>query len=108
MAAPEDNTTEVITTLRTARTVEHAASEWTNAHRAEHYLWDDKRLTATLVTLGMTSDGNHHNPVSPVVALDEQAREFLDASARRVHTVKQRQRRRRTATIWPCCRRCCW
>jgi hypothetical protein len=39
--------------LRIARTVEHAATEWTSADRAEHYLWDDKRLTTTLTTRGL-------------------------------------------------------
>ncbi|MDQ2882329.1 MAG: TIR domain-containing protein, partial [Actinomycetota bacterium] len=95
-------TADIVAALRAARTVEQAAAEWTSAGRPEHYLWDDKRLTATLVTLGMASDGNshHHRPAGPpIVALDDEARAFLDAAARRVSTVKEHERRRRRATI---------
>ncbi len=87
----EAATTEIITALRTARVVEQAATEWTSAQRAEHYLWDDKWLTETLVTLRMTGDDNNHNhnpAASPIVALDDQARAFLDATARRASTVR--------------------
>ena len=38
-------TADITNALRTARTVEQAAAEWTSAGRCEHYLWDDKRLT---------------------------------------------------------------
>ena len=41
-------TADITVALRTARTVEQAAAEWNSAGRPEHYLWDDKRLTATL------------------------------------------------------------
>ncbi|HET9255625.1 MAG TPA: TIR domain-containing protein, partial [Pseudonocardiaceae bacterium] len=93
-------TAEVIAALRTARTVEQAAAEWDSAGRAEHYLWDEKRLTTTLVTLGMDSEGSGHNPAaSPIVALDDKARAFLEATAGRVGRVKERERRRRRATI---------
>ena len=90
----------IIAALRTARVVEQAATEWTSSGRPEHYLWDDKRLTATLVTLGMVSDNSSHHPATPaIVALDDDARAFLDATARRVSMVKERERRRRTAII---------
>jgi len=48
------DTTNIITALRAARTVEQAAAAWASAGRAEHYLWDDKRLTTALqaITLG--------------------------------------------------------
>jgi hypothetical protein len=48
------DTTDIITALRTARAVEQTAAAWASAGRAEHYLWDDKRLTTTLqaITLG--------------------------------------------------------
>jgi WD40 repeat protein/type II secretory pathway predicted ATPase ExeA len=94
-------TADIIAALRTVRTVEQAAAEWTSAGRPEHYLWDDKRLTATQVTLGMTSEGSSHthHPVAPIVSLDAQAQKFLDATARRVSTAKDHERRRRrTAT----------
>ncbi|MGH3852769.1 MAG: TIR domain-containing protein [Pseudonocardiaceae bacterium] len=91
---PLDTATADITiALRTARTVEQAAAEWASAGRPEHYLWDDKRLTATLATLGMTGGRN------PVVALDDEARAFLAATAQRVHATQERERRRRTRTI---------
>jgi type II secretory pathway predicted ATPase ExeA len=95
-------TADIIAALRTARTVEQAAAEWTSAGRPEHYLWDDKRLTATLVTLGRASEGtrHNHNPVAPsIVAIDDQARAFLDATARRISTAKKHERRQRRATI---------
>ncbi|MGH3898547.1 MAG: TIR domain-containing protein [Pseudonocardiaceae bacterium] len=93
-------TSDIIVALRAARAVEQAATEWNDAGRPEHYLWDDQRLTATLVTVGMTGDGGNHNPAAPaIVTLDDQARAFLDATARRVSRVKERERRRRTRTI---------
>jgi WD40 repeat protein len=93
-------TADITAALRTARTVEQAAAEWTNAGRVEHYLWDDKRLTATLATLDMTDDGDHHNGAAPpTVELEDTARAFLDATARRVTAAKERARRRRTRTI---------
>ncbi|MGH3752930.1 MAG: TIR domain-containing protein [Pseudonocardiaceae bacterium] len=96
----KDATDEIITALRAARVVEQAAAEWASADRAEHYLWDDKRLTATLVTLGIPDNGgSHHVAVSRSAALDETARAFLDASAHRVSRTKERQRRRRLALI---------
>ncbi|MBV8540024.1 MAG: TIR domain-containing protein [Pseudonocardiales bacterium] len=88
-------TADITAALRTARAVEQAAAEWTSADRSEHYLWDDKRLTATLATLGMTGD---HNPAAPLVELDDEARAFLDATTRRVTLTKERERRRRTRT----------
>jgi TIR domain/WD domain, G-beta repeat len=92
-------TAEIIAALRAARAVEQAAAEWTNANRAEHYLWDDKRLTATLATLGMTSDEDRTPAASPAVELNQQAREFLAATTRRVTTTKKREKRRRSSII---------
>jgi type II secretory pathway predicted ATPase ExeA len=96
---PLDTATADITlALRTARTVEQAAAEWNSVDRPEHYLWDDKRLTATLATLGMTGHGR--NPATPpIVELDDEARAFLDATAQHVHATQERERRRRTRTI---------
>jgi hypothetical protein len=50
----DTTTTNIITALRTARAVEQTAAARASAGRAEHYLWDDKRLTTTLqaTTLG--------------------------------------------------------
>ncbi|MGH3710216.1 MAG: TIR domain-containing protein, partial [Pseudonocardiaceae bacterium] len=97
---PLDTATADIThALRTARTVEHAAAEWTNAGRAEHYLWDDKRLTATRSALGMASDSDHNPIPPPLVELDEQARAFFDATGQRVQVTQERDRRRRTRTL---------
>jgi energy-coupling factor transporter ATP-binding protein EcfA2 len=49
---PLDTTiTDITVALRTARTVEQAAAEWTSAGRPVHYLWDAERLTATRTTL---------------------------------------------------------
>lgn len=93
---------DVIAVLRTARTIEQAAAEWTSAGRPEHYLWDDKRLTATLVALGIASNNDSHSPnptASPIIALDEGAHEFLNASTRRVSAAKERERHRRRAVI---------
>ena len=91
---------DIIAALRTARAVEQAAAEWTSVGRPEHYLWDAKRLTATLVMLGMVGNHSSHDPATPaVVALDDDARAFLDATARRVSVAKEREQRRRTATI---------
>ena len=93
-------TADVTAALRTARTVEQAAAEWTNAGQPEHYLWDDKRLTTALATLGMADDDGSRNPVtSSLVELDDQARAFLDATTRRVYATKKRERRRRTRTV---------
>ncbi|MGH3977294.1 MAG: WD40 repeat domain-containing protein, partial [Pseudonocardiaceae bacterium] len=96
---PLDTTTVDITNaLRTARTVEHTAADWNRAGRPEHYLWDDKRLTATQTTLGRPGDSS--GPAAPpIVELDDQALAFLDATAQRVQTTKQRERRRRTRAI---------
>jgi hypothetical protein len=77
-------TAEITVALRAARAVEQAATEWSNAGRAEHYLWDDKRLTATRSTLGMVSDSDRNPAPVSVVELDQQARAFLDATAQRV------------------------
>ncbi|MGH3853780.1 MAG: TIR domain-containing protein [Pseudonocardiaceae bacterium] len=98
---PLDTTTaDIITALHTARAVEQAAAEWASAGRAEYYLWDNKRLTATLATLGMAGDGGHSNPAAPpAVELDEEAREFLDATSRRVRAAKEHERRRNTSII---------
>ncbi len=93
-------TADITAALRTARTVEQAAAEWNSAGQPEHYLWDDKRLTTALATLGMAGDGGSRNSATPpIVELDDQARAFLDATARRVHAAKERERRRRTRTI---------
>jgi WD40 repeat protein len=92
-------TADITAALRTARTVEQAAAEWTSADRPEHYLWDDKRLTATLATLGMTTNGDHPNPAAPIVDLDDEARAFLDATTQRVTATKERERRLRTRTL---------
>ncbi|MGH3772064.1 MAG: TIR domain-containing protein, partial [Pseudonocardiaceae bacterium] len=97
---PLDTATADITiALRTARTVEQAAAEWHSNGRPEHYLWDDKRLTATRITLGMTGDSNRTPAAPPLVELDEQARMFLDVTAQRVHATHLRERHRRTQTL---------
>jgi WD40 repeat protein len=97
---PLDTATADITiALRAARTVEQAAADWNSADRPEHYLWDDKRLTATLTTLGMTGDSSHNPAAPPIVELDGEARTFLHATAQRVHAVQERERRRRNRTI---------
>ncbi|HEX8936017.1 MAG TPA: TIR domain-containing protein, partial [Pseudonocardiaceae bacterium] len=93
-------TANIITALRAARIVEQAAAEWNSAGRPEHYLWNEKRLTATLVTLGIASDDNSHDQNSaayPVVALDEEAWSFLSATTERVSAAKERERRHRRA-----------
>ncbi len=92
-------TADITTALRAARAVEQAAAEWTSEGRLEHYLWDDKRLTTTLATLGMTGDGGRHNPAAPIVELDDEARAFLDATARHVTAARERARRRRNGII---------
>ena len=93
-------TANITAALRTAREVEQAAAEWNSADRPEHYLWDDKRLTTTLATLGMSSDGSHRNPAAPrPVELNDEAQAFLDATAQRVRVTHERERRRRTRTI---------
>ena len=91
--------TDITLALRAARTVEQAAAEWTSAGQSEHYLWDDKRLTATLSTLGMTSDSTPYPTTPPLVELDEQARAFLAATAQRTQATQLRERRRRTRTL---------
>ena len=92
-------TADITAALRGARAVKQAAAEWVSADRPEHYLWDDKRLTTTLATLGMTGDGGHRNPAAPIVELDDEARTFLDATTQRVNAIKERERRRRTRTL---------
>ena len=95
----ETATADITAALRTARAVEQAAEEWNVADRPEHFLWDAERLTATLVTLGMAGDDGRTPTAPPIVEVDDQAGAFLDATARRVNTVKERERRRRTRTI---------
>ncbi|MGH3692672.1 MAG: TIR domain-containing protein [Pseudonocardiaceae bacterium] len=103
----ERATAEMTVALRTARIVEQAAAEWHSAGRPEYYLWDDKRLTTTLTTLGMAGDDGSPNPTTqPIVELDDEAREFLDATSQRVHAIQdrehvsqERERHRRTRTI---------
>jgi TIR domain/WD domain, G-beta repeat len=91
-------TADITVALRAARAVEQAATEWDSNGRPVHYLWDDKRLTATRTTLGMTGDSS--DPAAPaIVELDDEAQAFLDATAQRVHAIQQRERRRRTRTI---------
>jgi WD40 repeat protein len=90
---------DITLALRAARTAEQAAAEWTSAGQSEHYLWDDKRLTATLSTLGMTGESNPHPARPPLVELNEQAQAFLDATTQRVHATQLRERRRRTRTF---------
>ncbi|MGH3807075.1 MAG: TIR domain-containing protein [Pseudonocardiaceae bacterium] len=85
----------VIAVLRTTRTVEQAAAEWISAGRLEYYLWDDKRLTTALATLGM----NRNSPTPPTVELDDEARAFLDATTQRVTAAQARKRRSRTRAI---------
>jgi WD40 repeat protein/type II secretory pathway predicted ATPase ExeA len=93
-------TADITAALRTARAAEQAATEWASAGRPEHYLWDDKRLTAALATLGMASDRGHRNPAAPpIVVLDGEAHAFLDATSRRVHAAKERARHRRNGVI---------
>ncbi|MGH3698397.1 MAG: TIR domain-containing protein, partial [Pseudonocardiaceae bacterium] len=93
-------TADITSALRTARAVEQAAAEWTTAGQPENYLWDGKRLTATLSTLKMADDGtSHHPPPPPLVELDDEALAFLDTTARHVHATQERERRRRTRTI---------
>jgi WD40 repeat protein len=98
---PLDTATADITlALRTAQTVEHAAADWGGAGRPENYLWDAERLIATRTTLEMTGDSTDRDPTAgAVVELDAQALAFLDATAQRVHAIKQRERRRRTRVI---------
>ncbi len=98
---PLDTATANITAaLCTARTVEQAAADWNSAKRPEHYLWNDKRLTTTLTTLGMADDGGSRDPAAPpIVELDDEARAFLRATAQRVRATQERERRRRTRTI---------
>jgi Novel STAND NTPase 1/TIR domain len=100
-------TADITAALRTGRAVEQAAAEWNSAGRPEHYLWDDKRLTNALATLGMADDGSRNSATPLIVELDDDARAFLDATARRVNAVKERERRRRTRAPSPCCRPCC-
>jgi hypothetical protein len=91
---------DITAALRAARAVEQAAAEWNSAGQPEHYLWDDKRLTTALATLGMAGDDSSRNSAAPsIVELDDQARAFLDATAQRVHPAKERERRHRTRTI---------
>ncbi|MCA1693417.1 MAG: TIR domain-containing protein, partial [Actinobacteria bacterium] len=93
-------TADIIVALRTARAVEQAAGEWNSAGRPEHYLWDDERLTATLTTLGVAGDGSSRSTVAlPIVELDDEALAFLDATARRVRTTQESERRRRARTM---------
>jgi energy-coupling factor transporter ATP-binding protein EcfA2 len=98
---PLDTATADITlALRTARTVEHAAVEWNGAGRPENYLWDAERLIATRTTLGMTGNNEDLNSTAAaVVELDDDALAFLNATAQRVHAIKQRERRQRTRII---------
>jgi hypothetical protein len=74
------------------------AADWSGAGRPENYLWDAARLIATRTTLGMDST-DRNPPAAAVVELDDEALAFLNATAQRVHAIKQRQRRRRTRTI---------
>ena len=90
---------DITNVLRTARIVEQAAAEWNSAGRPEHYLWDDKRLTATRATLGMTGDRDRNPATPPIVELPDQALAFLDATAQRVYAIQQRERRRRTLIV---------
>ncbi|MGH3833954.1 MAG: TIR domain-containing protein, partial [Pseudonocardiaceae bacterium] len=92
-------TADITVALRAARAVEQAAAEWDSAGRPEHYLWDDKRLTATRTTLGMNGDSNRNSATTLLVELDEEARAFLDATTQRVYATQQRERRRRTRTL---------
>ncbi|MGH3711289.1 MAG: TIR domain-containing protein, partial [Pseudonocardiaceae bacterium] len=92
-------TADITNALRAARTVEQAAAEWTSAGRSEHYLWDDKRLTAARTALGMTGDSDRNSATAPIVELEDQALAFLEGTAQRVHAIQQRERRRRTRTI---------
>src|SRR5947209_4437237 len=98
---PLDTATADITlALRTARTVEHAAVDWNGAGRPENYLWHAERPIATRTTLGMTGNNEDHNPTAAaVVELDDDALAFLNATAQRVHAIKQRERRQRTRII---------
>ncbi|HEV7450773.1 MAG TPA: TIR domain-containing protein, partial [Pseudonocardiaceae bacterium] len=91
-------TADITVALRTARAVEQAAAEWNSADRPEHYLWDDKRLTATLATLGMAGDGGSHNPADPpIVAFNDKARRV----PRRHWPARQRRQGTRTAPPHP-------
>ncbi len=98
---PLDTATADITiALRAARTVEQAAADWNSAGQLEHYLWDDKRLATTLTTLGIAGDGGSRNPAAPpIVELDDKILAFLDAAARRVRAIQEREQRRRRRTI---------
>ena len=88
-------TADITVALRTARTVEQAASDWSSNGRPVHYLWDDERLTTTRTTLGLNGD-----PAAlSLVELDDQARAFLDATTQHVHATQQRERHRRTRTL---------
>jgi WD40 repeat protein len=90
---------DITIALHAARTVEQAATEWNSAGRPEHYLWDDKRLTAAWSALGMSGNNDPYLAAPVLGELDDQARAFLDAAAQRVHDTQQRERRRRTRTI---------
>ena len=46
--------------LHALRAVEQAATEWNSADRPEHYLWDEKRLTAARTALGMSGNSNRN------------------------------------------------
>jgi WD40 repeat protein len=93
-------TADVTVALRTARIVEQGAAEWKSAGRSKHYLWDNERLTATLAALGMAGDGGSCNlAATPIVEVDDEARAFLEATARGVHATQERERHRRTRTI---------
>ncbi|MGH3887835.1 MAG: TIR domain-containing protein, partial [Pseudonocardiaceae bacterium] len=93
-------TADITVALRTARAVEQAAADWNSDGRPEHYLWDDKRLTITVTTLGIAGNNGSRSPAAtPIVELDDEALAFLDATAQRVHTTQERERRRRTRTI---------
>jgi transcriptional regulator with XRE-family HTH domain len=88
----DTTTTDITTALRAVRTVELAATEWNSAGRPEYDLWDAKQLTTTLATLGMAGDGDSRNPPRPPVELDEDARAFLNAATRRLHSTKEHER----------------
>ncbi|MCP2242599.1 nSTAND1 domain-containing NTPase [Lentzea aerocolonigenes] len=74
--------------LRTVQSVEQAAQEWIAADRAERYLWDDERYTATVLDLSAEDD-----------LVDANGREFLDATRDRRDHRRRRDRRRRRRTV---------
>jgi WD40 repeat protein len=92
--------TDITVALHMARTVEQAAAEWDRAGRAEHYLWEQERLAATITTLELAGDGGRPGVAVPSrLQLDDAALEFLDETEQHVRNIEARERRRRNRTM---------